>query len=131
MDELYMIGGHRTADQDPSFGVQQIVDVALKALSPGINDTTTAVTCVDYLSAILARAAGRRPVSPYRFDGGELRVIAQGSRSRRCSTSRSARSAGTPPGTRRSSPGCSPRSRPSPAAPRGSETGERSRATRP
>ncbi|WP_438024875.1 DUF2254 domain-containing protein [Sorangium sp. So ce233] len=77
MDELYVIGGHRTADQDPSFGVQQIVDVALKALSPGINDTTTAVTCVDYLSAILARAAGRRPVSPHRFDGGELRVIAQ------------------------------------------------------
>lgn len=78
MAELYVIGGHRTADQDPSFGVQQIVDVALKALSPGSNDTTTAVTCVDYLSAILARAAGRRAVSPHRLDRGELRVIARG-----------------------------------------------------
>jgi uncharacterized membrane protein len=33
------------------------VDIALKALSPGINDTTTAVMCVDYLTAILARLA--------------------------------------------------------------------------
>ena len=39
------------------FGVRQIVDVALKALSPGINDTTTAVMCVDYLTTIIARIA--------------------------------------------------------------------------
>lgn len=74
---LYSIDRYRTVDQDPSFGIQQIVDIALKALSPGINDTTTAVTCVDYLSAILGQASRRTPVSPFRFDGGELRVIAR------------------------------------------------------
>lgn len=75
---LYLIDRYRTVDQDPSFGIQQIVDIALKALSPGINDTTTAVTCVDYLSAILARAGRRAPVSPRRLADGELRVIARG-----------------------------------------------------
>lgn len=44
---------YRTIDQDPAFGVRQIVDIALKALSPGINDTTTAIHCIDYLGAIL------------------------------------------------------------------------------
>jgi len=44
-------------EQDPAFGIRQLVDVALKALSPGINDTSTAAMCVDYLAAILARLA--------------------------------------------------------------------------
>jgi uncharacterized membrane protein len=53
----YSIGRHRTVDQDTAFGIRQIVDMALKALSPGVNDTSTAVMCVDYLTAILARLA--------------------------------------------------------------------------
>jgi uncharacterized membrane protein len=75
---LYTIGHQRTMAQDASFGIRQIVDVALKALSPGINDTTTAVTCVDYLTAVLARLATRQFESPHRMDQGELRVIARG-----------------------------------------------------
>jgi uncharacterized membrane protein len=47
-------------------------------LSPGSNDTTTAVTCVEYLSAVLARLAARAFESPYRLDEGMLRVIARG-----------------------------------------------------
>jgi len=78
LDALYAIGHKRTIVQDAGFGIRQIVDVALKALSPGINDTTTAVTCVDYLTAILARLAARRVETPYRMDQGELRVIARG-----------------------------------------------------
>ena len=54
------------------------MDTALKALSPGINDTTTAVNCVDYLGAILARLAQRRIEVPYRSDNGRLRIIARG-----------------------------------------------------
>jgi uncharacterized membrane protein len=50
----------------------------MKALSPGINDTTTAVMCVDYLGAILTRLAGRRIPTSQRLDEGELRVIARG-----------------------------------------------------
>jgi uncharacterized membrane protein len=65
--------------QDAAFGIRQIVEVVLKALSPGINDTTTAVSCVDYLAAVLARLATRQFESPYRMDEGELRTIARGS----------------------------------------------------
>jgi uncharacterized membrane protein len=53
------IGRYRTVYQDVAFGIRQIVDIALKALSPGINDTTTAVICIDFLGAILVRLAPR------------------------------------------------------------------------
>jgi uncharacterized membrane protein len=59
LQAAYGIDRHRTVSQDAAFGIRKIVDIALKALSPGINDTTTAVICVDYLSAILARLAHR------------------------------------------------------------------------
>ena len=71
----FSISRYRTVEQDAAFGIRQIVDVALKALSPGINDTTTAVTCVDYLTAILTRLASRRFPSSRHREGGELRVI--------------------------------------------------------
>ena len=74
----FSISRHRTVEQDPAFGIRQIVDVALKALSPGVNDTTTAVMCVDYLTAILARFAPRQIPSSHRYEDGELRVIAIG-----------------------------------------------------
>ena len=74
----FSISSHRTVDQDAAFGIRQIVDIALKALSPGINDTTTAVMCLDYLTAILARIAPRQIPSSHRYEEGELRVIAKG-----------------------------------------------------
>ena len=76
--EAYSIDVQRTTDQDAAYGIRQIVDVALKALSPGINDTTTAVMSLDYLTAITVRLCGRDIESQARFDEGELRVIAQG-----------------------------------------------------
>ena len=78
LQAAYAIDRHRTVSQDAAFGIRQIVDIALKALSPGINDTTTAVMCVDYLSAILARLAPRPIPSSHRCVEGELRVIAKG-----------------------------------------------------
>ncbi|MGP1345345.1 MAG: DUF2254 domain-containing protein [Phycisphaerales bacterium] len=70
------IGHQRTMVQDAGFGIRQIVDVALKALSPGVNDTTTAVTCVEHLGAIVARLGGRRIGGADRSDDdGEARVI--------------------------------------------------------
>ncbi len=74
----YSIERHRTVKQDSAFGIRQIVDIALRALSPGINDTTTAVMCVDYLTAILARLASRSIPSARRFEEGELRIITIG-----------------------------------------------------
>ncbi len=63
LQAAYRIDRHRTVEQDAAFGIRQIVDMALRALSPGVNDTTTAVMCVDYLTAILARLAS--PSGPY------------------------------------------------------------------
>jgi uncharacterized membrane protein len=80
IDELqaaYSISRHRTLQQDPAFGIRQIVDMALRALSPSMNDTTTAVMCVDYLTAILARLASRDIPSSHRYEDGELRVVAK------------------------------------------------------
>jgi uncharacterized membrane protein len=48
--------------------VLQIVDIALKAISPAVNDPTTGVGCVDQLSRILIRFASREPQEPYFFD---------------------------------------------------------------
>jgi len=56
--------------QDAAYGVRQIVDIALKALSPGINDTTTAIICIEYLGAVLVRLAGRR-LSPESVEGDD------------------------------------------------------------
>ena len=76
LNAAYSIGRHRTVDQDPAFGIRQIVDVAIKALSPGVNDTSTAVMCVDYLTSILTRLAGRQFPSVHWHQGETLRVIA-------------------------------------------------------
>lgn len=78
LNAVFVISRHRTVEQDAGFGIRQIVDIALKALSPGVNDTTTAVMCVDYLGAILTQLAPRGTASPHRLDQGQLRVIARG-----------------------------------------------------
>jgi uncharacterized membrane protein len=58
------LGPSRTLQQDVEFGVLQIVDIALKAISPAVNDPTTALTCVDQLSRILIRFASRELPGP-------------------------------------------------------------------
>lgn len=76
LNGAYSIGRHRTTDQDPAFGIRQIVDMAIKALSPGVNDSSTAVMCVDYLTAILARLACRQFPPSHHYEEETLRVIA-------------------------------------------------------
>jgi uncharacterized membrane protein len=61
-------GPTRTLQQDVEFGVLQIVDVALKAISPAVNDPTTAINCVDQLSRILIRFASRQPPEDLLYD---------------------------------------------------------------
>lgn len=75
LNGAYIISRNRTIDHDPAFGIRQLVDMALKALSPGVNDTSTSVMCVDYLAAILARLTVRKFPSVHRYDGEVLRVI--------------------------------------------------------
>jgi len=75
LNDAFNVSRQRTVEQDPAFGIRQLVDMALKALSPGINDTSTAVMCVDYLTAILAQLVSRKFPASHRYDGDDLRVI--------------------------------------------------------
>ena len=78
LNAAYSVSRQRTVATDAAFGIRQIVDIAMKALSPGINDTTTAVMCVDYLAAILVRLATRRFAPSHCLDQGKLRIITRG-----------------------------------------------------
>ena len=75
INDFYSISNYRTIEQDVSFGIQQIVDIALKALSPGVNDTTTAVNCIHYLGAIVGRIAERDFPGKVRVCQGAIRVL--------------------------------------------------------
>ena len=75
INDLFGISRHRTIEQDAGFGIRQIVDIALKALSPGVNDTTTAISCIDNLGEILGEIARRNMPAPVRSKDGVPRVI--------------------------------------------------------
>ncbi len=78
LNEAFILGNRRTLVQDIEFPVQQLVEIALRALSPAINDPFTAVSCVDRLGASLCRLAHTPFPSPFRYDdAGQLRVIAE------------------------------------------------------
>ncbi|WP_202080606.1 DUF2254 domain-containing protein [Caldalkalibacillus salinus] len=70
------IGVERTTNQDVNFGIQKLVEIALRALSPGINDPNTAVVCVNELANILTLLGERQIPSPYYYDkASNLRII--------------------------------------------------------
>ncbi|GAB3672543.1 DUF2254 domain-containing protein [Salinisphaera aquimarina] len=75
----YVLGRQRTQSQDVFFLVNELVEIAARALSPGINDPYTAMGCLDWLSVALNRLA-RRDVTTLHFfdDDGKLRVWASG-----------------------------------------------------
>ena len=66
--EAFDFGPSRTLQQDVEFGVLQLVDIALKAISPAVNDPTTAISCVDQLSRILIRFASREVPNSILYD---------------------------------------------------------------
>ena len=70
------IGPARTMQQDVEFGIVQIVDIALRAISPAVNDPSTAISCVDQLSCILIRWLDRAPPVTNFYDPPHvLRVV--------------------------------------------------------
>lgn len=75
LQNALIISGNRTADQDPEFGVHQLVEIALRALSPGINDPFTAIACIDHLSGIMAEIADRSERAPWRQDSQNRRRL--------------------------------------------------------
>ena len=55
----FVLGPERTRQQDVELGIRQLADIAVRALSPAINDPTTATLCIDRLGQLLVRAATR------------------------------------------------------------------------
>ncbi len=76
LGDAFVVDRERTPTQDVEMLVEQLVQVAVRALSPGINDPFTAMTCIDWLGAALARAARRSFPETARYDAhGRLRVL--------------------------------------------------------
>ena len=72
------LASQREMRQDVAFGIRQLVDIAARALSPGINDPTTAVQCLDELHRILRSLVQQASPSPYIVDDlGQVRVVHQ------------------------------------------------------
>jgi uncharacterized membrane protein len=77
LNDMVVLGIERTIEQDPAFAIRVVVDVATRALSPAVNDPTTAVQVLDYLEVLL-REIGSRPLSRraiLRDEGGRVRVV--------------------------------------------------------
>jgi uncharacterized membrane protein len=76
INSAFIVGNQRTATQDIEFPIHQLVEIAVRALSPGINDPFTAIACVDRLGSALRRLAHRQVPSPFRLDEqDQLRVV--------------------------------------------------------
>jgi uncharacterized membrane protein len=76
INAIFIVGPERTLEQDVEFAISQLVEIAVRALSPGINDPITAITCIDWLGGSLCQLASRKMPSSHRFDRqNRLRVI--------------------------------------------------------
>jgi uncharacterized membrane protein len=77
--KAHVTGPHRTLMQDPVFAIDQLVEIAIRALSPAVNDTFTALTCLDWLSAGLCRLSERELTSDvFRDEEGRIRLVGAG-----------------------------------------------------
>ena len=71
-----MLGRERTFEQDPKYPIRLLVDIAIKALSPAINDPTTAVQTLDQLEDLLRRlGASELDVGYVADQSGALRLV--------------------------------------------------------
>lgn len=70
------VGGERTFEQDPKYAIRLLVDIAIRALSPAINDPTTAVQALDQVEDLLLRLGQRNlDIGTYRDSDGQLRLV--------------------------------------------------------
>jgi len=73
----HVTGPYRTLAQDVAFGLDQLVEICIRALSAAVNDTFTALTCIDWIGDSLCKVTGRwQPTHVYRDGAGAVRVIA-------------------------------------------------------
>lgn len=73
--DCFTLGSMRTPSQDMQFLIDELVEIALRALSPGINDPFTAVTAVHWLGAATAELGHRDLTRSYAKDGEEPRLV--------------------------------------------------------
>lgn len=79
VSRAHVTGPHRTLDQDAVFAIDQLVEIAIRALSPAVNDTFTALTCIDWLADGLCTASERALFDGVHRDAdGAVRVIELG-----------------------------------------------------
>jgi uncharacterized membrane protein len=77
LERVHITGPLRTLTQDIAFGIDQLVEIAIRALSPAVNDTFTAMTCIDWLGDSLCRVAVEWYPQVYHRDrAGQIRLIA-------------------------------------------------------
>lgn len=70
LQRAFVVSRERSVEQDPAFGFRQMVDIAVKALSPGVNDPTTAEEALAHIGAATAFVAGREMPSTAREMSG-------------------------------------------------------------
>jgi len=76
LERVHITGPLRTLSQDIAFGIDQLVEIAIRALSPAVNDTFTALTCIDWLGDGLCKIAVEwHPSSSHRDGNGQIRLI--------------------------------------------------------
>ncbi len=76
--ERHLVEARRTPRQDAEYCINQLVEIAVRALSPGINDPFTAIACVHWLGDAISRAAERKMPESHRYDEkGDLRIVAK------------------------------------------------------
>jgi uncharacterized membrane protein len=73
--DAVILGDERTPRQDPKYGVLELMDIAVKAMSPSVNDPTTAVNAVHRLSEVLLEMAWRDNGDRVMRDGDAVRVV--------------------------------------------------------
>ncbi len=76
LESVHLTGPLRTLSQDIAFGIDQLVEIAIRALSPAVNDTFTALTCIDWLGDSLSKIAVEwHPQTCHRDRDGQIRLI--------------------------------------------------------
>jgi uncharacterized membrane protein len=79
LHRAHVTGPHRTLTQDLAFAIDQLVEIAIRALSPAVNDTFTALTCIDWLGDGLCDIYARPvPSNAHRDADGRIRLIDAG-----------------------------------------------------
>ena len=79
LERAHVTGPQRTLMQDLAFAIDQLVEIAIRALSPAVNDTFSALACIDWLGDALCRMSAHwMPSTVHRDRSGSVRVIAAG-----------------------------------------------------